>query len=478
MSLSNLVLDIYDDPRGEVLVAALDRLGITFSEKVASSELASAEELSRLPDRLFALVTPDGMRKFAMHDEAHVRTSILYFLEAAPRLSNEAQMKVAANLVNACADYDDLEPPVALVKLAVSPLTLGMGALAASGGVHEVKGVSAKNRDIEAAFRAAQQPKMASIGAQVMGDKGLTQGMSEVERKSTDRKAVDEGMRSTRQLQPFKTPAVDRGLPGPFGHSLDKKADLNGTQVMPYTPGVPKKKPEKVAHLVVLGPLYREATKKVAAAKRYALPAESKYPIDTEGQVKQAAAYFEEYWRQFSPIDRREYANNVLHRADSLGVKVAGRLLDYGGDTYGDKLETQLQARIHNYSGKGLDAGYAELYEKRASLSPDEMALYLLRLDELTGASATWGTPLGFMDPFAATFSKTAEEKQPFSWVQGGDYVNEDGLTRLSATNAGLDKIFGNGFALRFQKDPVGVFKSLSDPQKVILSRLAADNRT
>jgi hypothetical protein len=477
MPLANLVLDIYDDPRGEVLVNALDRLGLTLTEKVASSKLASQDELARLPNRLFALVTSDGMRKFAMHDEAHLQTSILYFLEASSRLTDEARVKVATNLVNACAWYDEVEPPIALVKIAVSPLSLGMGALAASGGVAEVKGVSAKNRDIEASFRAAQQPKTASIGVQVDGESAVVKGETKIDQLAKDRAGVDSDMRSTRQLQPIDATAVKAEEPGPFGHAIDKKADLNGTSTMSYVP-LDKKKPAKVAHLVVGGSAYRPAEKVAAVHKHFALPAEKKYPIDTEDHVKLASAYFDENWKYFSPVDRREFAANVTNRAELLGLKVAGKLLDYGGDDYGSYIDTQLLARVKNYECTGMSDGYQALYEKRAAMDPSDMALSLLQMDELTGASRSWGAPLGFLDPFAATFGKEAEEKEAFSWTQGNDYVNEDMLTRLSSMNAKLDDVFGNGFALRFQKSPVGTFKSLTDPQKVILARLAADNRT
>jgi len=63
-----------------------------------------------------------------------------------------------------------------------------------------------------------------------------------------------------------------------------------------------------------------------------------------------------------------------------------------------------------------------------------------------------------------------------YSWRSGGDYVSGAMLKALASRRADLDTTFGSGFSQSFQTDPVGIFKSMPDPQKVVLSRLASDN--
>jgi len=54
--------------------------------------------------------------------------------------------------------------------------------------------------------------------------------------------------------------------------------------------------------------------------------------------------------------------------------------------------------------------------------------------------------------------------------------VTEEELTNLGRNNLGhLEGQFTEYFALEFAKDPVGVFNSMPDPQKRILSRMAVD---
>lgn len=117
-----VVLDIYDDPTASIIARRLLETGIPLQEKLASSTLLEPADLAVIPDRLFALVgrTSEGelLRKYAMHDEAHVLSSIVYFMECGNALSAPVREKVAANLVNACAWYD-VEPPAMLIHSAL-----------------------------------------------------------------------------------------------------------------------------------------------------------------------------------------------------------------------------------------------------------------------------------------------------------------------------------------------------------------------
>jgi hypothetical protein len=486
---TGLVLDIYDDPQGDVLCSVLKREGIELSEKVASTRLLEPQELGRLPDRLFALVGSDGnqlLRKYAMHDEMHLRTSILYFLEAAPQLSEEVRAKVATNLVNACGWYEEVELPEPLLKLALSPLTVGMGALAAAGGAQEVKGVAAKSRSIDEDFRRAQVAgTKTAAGVEVEWAPGKDIVGTEMRALGTpDRAAIDKSTISGMQLNAFGKQKRDSSESmGPFGTST-KKADLIGSEVMPVT--ATTKKPSKgevpsaIAkmasalpqdHLTVDGPL-RQTTRTVKVAEH--VDPVIGVPLDTAPMIKRAASYFEEHKAALDPAERRAFAAAVEKRAADLGVSVEGAITGYFGDDYGPNCNMQMIARINNYANTEKVAGYEALLALKPYLEPSTFAQKLAELDKKSGAANAYGKPfVGFLDPYATVFGKVAEE-EVFSWAQGNDYTNQMRLEALSTTEAKLDNVFGAGFAVKFRSDPVGVFKSLPDDKKVIISRIAA----
>jgi hypothetical protein len=69
------------------------------------------------------------------------------------------------------------------------------------------------------------------------------------------------------------------------------------------------------------------------------------------------------------------------------------------------------------------------------------------------------------------------DKADQYTWTSGTDYVNGFQLKALAQQSSkGLDDAFGEGFREAFTKDPVGMFASLPDPQKLVLSRMASDN--
>lgn len=222
---------------------------------------------------------------------------------------------------------------------------------------------------------------------------------------------------------------------------------------------------------------------KKASYSNFALPHLQRYPIDTVGQIKQASEYFDEYVGSFSPLDRRLFAQSLLHRAEELGVKVAGEALGYGGNDYGPFIEPELHSRVSSFMGTGREAVYEVLLEDWRNVSPLVMADMLKIADHETGADRSYGRPVtGFRDPYATVYGmpKLAAvqpaKEDTFSWRAGGDYVTGQMLKALASRKADLDTTFGAGFSKSFAKDPISIFESIPDPQKVVLSRLASDN--
>lgn len=495
MDLAGVILDIYDDPKGLVLREKL--AGRKLTEKFASARLLELHELELLPDHLFALVATnhgDTLRKYAMHDEAHLATSIVYFDACRRLLPEHVQQKIAANLIEGCSWYDQKPPEflekVALVEAALNALTVAQGVGDMASTAREG---NARGRERMDVFRANQM-----AGAKVGGrEVTLTMDQDAAMQRA-------EGPESGYIFAPLgqfsKHDPTYRKLEKQVAHGEmiedTKRADLNGTEVMTHqvrpghtgrpTPVHSADVTSKTSSLGETVDLTNESAPvraKKASAKHFALPHRGLYPIDTAAQVKQAAEYLDEHLSGMSPQDRRMFAQSVLHRAEELGTKVSGAALAYGGQEYGPFVEPELHARVASFQGTGHEAVYETLLENWRTVSPVVMAEMLKEADDESGASATYGRPgVGFRDPYEAVYGapKLAEaqpaEEDVYSWRSGGDYVNGQMLKALASRKADLDGSFTSGFSTAFAKDPVGIFKSMPDPQKVVLSRLASDN--
>lgn len=502
MDLAGVILDIYDDSKGLVLRRKLGS-GHPLPEKLASSTLLTHEELAQLPDRLFAMVVEnhgETVRKYAMHDEAHLITSMIYFDECRSLLPEDVRQKVAENLIMGCEWYD-VRPPASIIKTAwvgaaISAATGVMGAVDAVKGARDAgMAESARGRERMDVLRANQ-----ASGAKVAAGRqvSLTDAQSAAMQKG-------EGPESGYIFGPLSQFSDHAKTHRKLDHQLErgemiengsKKADTNGTEAMSHqtarTLNVSRTPQSKVESKTSsrqwqhAGDISRQGPPvhtKIASASVFALPHVQRYPIDTPAQVKQAAAYLDEHLYGFSPIERRLFSTSLLHRAEDLGVKVAGVALEYGGEGYGPHIEPELHARIAGFAGTGHDAVYEVMLEGLGEVSPAVMAEMLKQADAETGADRSYGRPgTGFRDPYAAVYGqpKLAEampaKEDVFSWTSGGDYVNGQMLKALASRKSDLDHAFGDGFSQSFAKDPISIFESMPDPQKVVLSRLASDN--
>lgn len=471
-----LVLDIYDDPTAQVLKSrlVLDARGPL--EKLASVKLAEIEELDAMPDRLFALVADhegQQIRKYAMHDPAHLATSIAYFLECGPVLPQETRQKVARNLVNACGWYDT-DPPEPLVKLALmGALTAGLGAMQLPGVLRKGKAVGTASMD---ALRAAQVSGLKTAAGRAVSASEFDDELGRFIRGEEPEVAYD---------------SFNTQYPNPFA-GTEKDADITGTEVGSQgalsndprgrTPQAKMPMASKTSawqHCGDLTGALRNPAPKLAEATHFALPERGLYPLDTPDQVKTASAYFEEYRSALEQDERHVFANAVVARAEELGVKVAGSVLRFAGDDYGPRIEAELQGRVNATIGTGREDGYMLLLEKRAEIPAPVMYSMLKELDTSTGLDNLYGRAVvGHLEPAEAVFGKIAEG--PWSWSGKGHYVSEDTLRNYAEQAPEIDHIFGDRFSQRFVVDPTKGFDSLSDDQKVILSRFAngAANRS
>lgn len=423
MRLAGITFDIYDDQG-----ASLDRDMLKTAGLSDDTSMLSQEELDRLPDRLFAFVATNAgepIRKYAMHDGPNVVLSSAYFLAHLGNLPQELHSKIASNLVNAHAWYD-LSPAEDLVKLsiagaAMTALNVGLTGMQAMGEAGVQRGRHRQDMD---AFRAAQ-----SSGAKV--------------------------------------------------------ADLNGTDAMsasgpstkPKTNTLPLTTNSKTAwaHCGEISHLKVSSPREQVEDTHYAFPHLQRYPITTVGQLKVAMDYFDQNYYEFRPLERRVYAQAVDERAQELGVKVAGRIAQYTGDTCGPHTEAELFARARAFENTEIGGHYASFYEKRAALEPEVLAAGIDLLDTMAFPG---GLHRGLRDAYAAVYEdsvKTASEDVPGvrMWEVGADMVSDLDLAALAKRPTFLDKQFGEGFGLKFVADPSGTFLSLPPATRYLLARMA-----
>jgi hypothetical protein len=433
MHLAGVILDIYDDANASILVTKL--AGAELPPSLQNMELMDPADLGRLPDRMFALVAQnagDTVRKYAMHDAGHLTTSITYFMERSHLLPEQARKTAARNLVGACEWYD-IEPPAELSKMA---------------GITSILDAAGHLGNAQSRMASGQQAAKSTMDGFRAAQAGFT---SDMQKKAdlTGTEMMPAGGSLTQWPHPRNTAKPTAGSAGMKRASWEHCGDL--TQHRPV---------EKVA----------------MAVTRYAMPSQERYPLDSYEHVKQASAYFDEHYAKFDLDDRREYAVNLASRLEELGLPVEGATQKYAGHEYGPFVDVELAARVRNYEGTGHEHAYQVLLEKKASVPPSVMVDMLAELDAHSGAYAYYNRSLGFRDPFQATFGKFAKDEK-WSWSEGNDYVNDDMLKNLADKQwMSVQRAFGEDMRKSFQKDPVGVFSSMPDPQKVVLARLAGDS--
>lgn len=116
--LSGLVLDVFDDPKGEVMKQVFPTFD-SIPEVIKEAMPLPSTDRDKLPDDVFALVLHNGdtvLRKYACVDEGNTCLHIEYFLKTAHKLPVDAQKTAASNLLTACGWYN-INPPTELRRL-------------------------------------------------------------------------------------------------------------------------------------------------------------------------------------------------------------------------------------------------------------------------------------------------------------------------------------------------------------------------
>ena len=163
--LSGLVLDVYDDPSGDVL-RTIFPTPADLPEVVKEAHHLSEAERSQLPSDSFALELIDGetvLRKYACVDEGNTALNVEYFLKVAHKLPSEAQKVAARNLTTAC-DWYGIPVPEPLEKMALGIGTMIAAPFVVPGQYRQAK----KNMQAARASGGSINPAIVGQGPQGM----------------------------------------------------------------------------------------------------------------------------------------------------------------------------------------------------------------------------------------------------------------------------------------------------------------------
>ena len=571
MQLSGLVLDVYDDYSGETL-RSLYPSPADIPDGVKQAHRVTPEDMSSLPDDVFALVLVNGtdkLRKYACIDEGNTALSVQYFLKHGHKLPVEAQKVAAANLVAAC-DWYDFEPSPDLEKVALGKVDMALGGLTAAAIVPGVNAGIKENLSVtnpSGGGIVTPQQRNAMLGKVASAKQAELTGTSLM--PLTEPASLKKSTEHTPVRKVAGMPHMVPGHKGEHGNFGPEEDELHHED---YTHGTtPPRLPQGKEMRPVVDVTNSEPAKKVAAAPKasdprdayteaivdgphgsqtalihpsriggkhtmhlvhvthkptkstrvyavheddlvahgwmaggekkaaatgvglYAVPSQTRYPLDTYQQVKAASAYFNDYMKHMSPPMRHEYATNLVKRASDLLIPVSSDARKYGSEDFAadHEIKAAFDARRLELDGQkevlavldGVERvarfrmwkEASEDGEKVASTDSPEFVVALLEeFDKAAGLHRHYDR--GIPDPYYSIFGfeKQAEDDPAWSDIIGNESVTMEDLHRLRDTGArAVKKKFGDDMHKEFLKDPVGIYKSLPLPQKKMMIRLA-----
>lgn len=259
---------------------------------------------------------------------------------------------------------------------------------------------------------------------------------------------------------------------------MPKIGDLTGSNIMPLSSDIGGEKTAGAMdpYVDVTGKSAPERFEKVAH-QRFALVKEgqSRFPIDTYGDVLEADRWFNDHGESLHPEDRREMCTKLAARADEIGCKISDYIRKYAGAGFAPDGEVRVgvSTRMQYFQDDSPERDMLNgLMDKYASVSPDVFCEAVKQFDEATGLDYHWDD--GVYDPWYTTYGFTKEAEWSFS--THGDKINEEQLKQVANASYPLIKEkFGDEMAASLKKSPVSIFGSLPLDTKRIIMRMAND---
>ena len=437
--MTPLLIDAHDLGPG-----LLKEAGVAVPQEVTGYDIPRPEALDDYPDEDFGVVMLDGgtkLRKYACMNPGVAWLNSQYLMAGWEGLPKTAAAVAGMRLLDVMDD-GGLEPPEGLEEKVAEAIE---DELRGEGVLLEVDGIHVPVVDITGC------EKMAVLGAV----RGLGQAM----------------MRTGRGV--MKAPAGGARLtPQQATKGVGNWARYYGGQALRHTGAAVARNPGAAAAVGGAGVLGGGYMLSKAASGSVRLLGD-KYPADTLEEVKQASNYFERYGQMLHPAQRREYCVKLAAQAEAFEIEVPECVTKYAGQEIGTDILLHMATR-----GRMVDERGQQVLQKLAEAiphsDPDTLADTLVQFDEHYGLSQEWDKRLP--DPYAAVCSvKVAQE---YVWSEGVDRVSETDINSLIQRDIGnVSSALGEDVAQALVKNPVGGFKSLPDPHKRIVARLATSGR-
>jgi hypothetical protein len=162
-----------------------------------------------------------------------------------------------------------------------------------------------------------------------------------------------------------------------------------------------------------------------------------------------------------APPERRRYAKQLKHAAESTGLAVPDIVEQYAADTYGPHIGAGLEMRCM------VSERYEGFFDKHANDGPEKFAEALYDLDTELGLVVNPRIP----DAFYTTFGKTAisEEDRTLLVADGQPFKLSDAM-RLKEYKTVLDRILPAHMTEELYEFP-WKFPLMSHPYQMIIAR-------
>lgn len=489
MKTAGVVLDFYDDVSGALLKQAFPTAD-SLHEHIKTAHILSPEEREVLRDEAYALILMNEgkpLRKFACVDPGNTLLSVLYFEQNAHLLPEEAMKTAAANLAHFCEEFG--MDPTNLIKMAArsgksrtrdsqkQPLVGDEADWAGRTNLVSIQGGADSGRVIP----TANQMKTAGV-KEANGD--MLQYFQDHPEKLKEKKERDAKKEKKSGVQgggvtltdDKKDNGPEKKNPAALHHKKveDKNTFATGQGKGDLEVNYKETVWPKVANIVDVSGKSAPTIFVKQASERTALA--GRYSLDSYADVQKAVEFFEQNWPEMVPEDRHEYSVKTAARAEELGIVVPELMARYGSTGYAPDVDAHLANRLAVCEPEYQEV-YDALREKRASVEPTRFAELLAEADEVSGLRWVWGGEVS--DPYLSTFGGETEKEASAAWDwQGslGDRVTADQLHKLARNGRGImKKMFSHTIVDAFQKDPIAIFESMPNEQKVLMARMAND---
>jgi hypothetical protein len=198
-------------------------------------------------------------------------------------------------------------------------------------------------------------------------------------------------------------------------------------------------------------------------------------PIRNAHETKVAMLQFGHELESLEPSSRRENAVKLSQACQVFDIPTIPEVEKYAGVELSSKFEQRLYERLR-WLPEEVQESLAELSKLSEVATPEVTMKALEEFDLGNGLDTLWDHDV--VDPALTVFEKTAEDedlnrfKRDVVWEGHNLVVSSKDIEDLATETEALLKLFDADHVLRFQKNPVTVFKSLPDEVQSTLAHM------